>query len=465
MNKKCNLPLAIICGSLSIQAFAQQKPNVIIIIADGMQQNKMSFLGNTDLCTPSLDRLGEKGYTITNAYCTFPLSTPVRFSLLTGMYASKYHLRFNLENQKNTDKVDWTGLEAAQSNSIGYLFKRSGYDTFYGGTTSLASRTDINNPASYGFDHYYSNERHDKLGKDALSIIKSRDGMDKPYLLVLSFINPHNIGQFEDYLQKDLLDPSQITAKKREGIDRLTTHMKKLENIPEETRLADIYPLLPPNHGVMEDEPEGMPMPVSNYSEAQWKQLSWLYNRLIEEVDYNMTPVIDEIMNQNMLENTIVIFLADHGEMAASHMREHKSVPYGEAQRVPFIIAGPDICPGVIDDKTIINTGIDFLPTLCDLTGIDIPAEFPGLSVKKIIKGESSHLSRKYIFCDGPNWFQIIKNGRYKYTEIENGDNIEMILIDLKKDPDEMFNLANTRKFKSIRIKLERALHKELNSR
>lgn len=458
------LSISIICSSICISASAQQKPNVIIIIADGMQQNKMSFLGNTDLYTPSMDRLGDAGYTFTNAYCTFPLSTPVRFALMTGMYPSDYNLRFNLENKEKVNAIDWAGLESAKNNSIGNLFKKAGYDTFYGGTTSLASKNGTGNVNEYGFEYYYSKERHEQLGKDAVSIIRSRKNDDKPYLLVASFINPHNIGQFGDYLKRHQLSPEEITPKKKEGIDRIDLHMSKINGISEEIRLSEIYPSLPKNNSRMYGEPENLPTPISHYSINQWRQFCWLYNRLIEEIDYNITPIMDELLSTGQLNNTIVVFLADHGEMASSHLREHKNEPFEEDQKVPFIIAGPEISKGIIDRDNIINTGIDFLPTICELAGVRVPKGLPGISLKETLT-HNSKISRKFIFCEGPNWFQVIENGRYKYTVIEDNGEKEEMLTDLKKDPDEMYNMAKSIKYIFIRSRLNKTLQKELKRR
>lgn len=455
----CGLSAAIPAGAAIA---ADTKPNVVVIICDAMQQARLES-GHAN--TPAIRRLMDSGYSYTQAYCAFPLSTPARFSLFTGMYPADCNIRFNLENRpERFAAVDWDMAEKAQATGLGNLFKAAGYETFYGGTTSLASRRSITDPYPFGFDNFYSPERHDQLGRDAANVIRSRKEGDKPYLLVLSFINPHNIGQFQDYLNRESLPPGYITPKKKEGIDRITTHMQKIADIPEKERLSRIYPQLPANHLQTTGEPEGLPSHISEYTEDQWRMFLWVYDRLIEEVDYNMTPVVEAVMEDGRLDNTIIVFLSDHGEMAGAHRREHKSVPYQEAQKVPLIFAGKGISKGVKDESNVFHTGLDFLPTLCGLAGIEIPEEKEGISAAPLMTGRIKDLGRRHTFYEGQNWFQILEDGRYKLTILEAPGN-PVMLFDLKEDPGEMTNLAESKNYASIRQRLEGILKNKLDSR
>lgn len=283
--------------------------------------------------------------------------------------------------------------------------------------------------------------------------------------MVLSFINPHNIGQFGDFLNRKNLRPEDITPKMREGLDRLGKYAALLSGKDEREIFDSICQALPYNHEIMEGEPDCLPIPVSNYTEDEWKLLSWFYDRLVEEVDRNMKPVVDTYFeNPDIRENTILVFISDHGEMAASHRREHKSVPYQEAQKVPLIFNGPEIECGICDSTTVINTGIDLLPTLCGLAGIDIPDNRPGESLSGIMSGSSESPDRRYVFLEGPNWFQVLDNGRYKLTVMECKGN-PVILTDLQEDPGELVNLAGKKEYSRIREHLLDVLENELHSR
>ena len=463
--KEKALLLAAICGMGAQSVTAGEKPNVIMIIVDGMQSDRMSCAGRTEINTPAIDMMAEHGFRFSQAYCMFPLSTPSRYAMFTGMYPSDCNLRFNLENQSKVNAVDWEKLEETRMSALGNIFNDAGYDTFYGGTTSLASRTDINDPHQYGFNTVYSRERHEKLGTDAAALMKERQKTDKPYLMVLSFINPHNIGQFGDFLNRKDLKPEDITPKMKEGLDRLGKYAALLSGKDEREIFDSICPALPYNHEIMEGEPAGLPIPVSNYTEDEWKLLSWFYDRLVEEVDRNMKPVVDTYFeNPDIRENTILVFISDHGEMAASHRREHKSVPYQEAQKVPLIFNGPGIECGICDSTTVINTGIDLLPTLCGLAGIDVPDGRPGEPLGRIMCGHREGPDRRYIFLEGPDWFQVLDSGRYKLTVLEDDGN-PVILTDLREDPGELVNLAEKKEYSHIREHLLKVLDKELHSR
>lgn len=414
-----------------------QKPNVLIIMVDGMQQQRMSFLGNTELRTPSIDWLAHRGVSFGGAYCSHPLSTPARCSLLTGQYASTFNLRFNLENSAYRDAVDWDRLDSVRVDALGNVFKRAGYDTYYGGTTSLASRTDITDPEPYGFDVNFSKERHEQLGRDAAALMSSLTHSDKPYLMFVSFINPHNIGQFGDYLNLDSVPFDSLSPKKQEGVSRL---LKYTSPYPDGQVPKHLLPRVPANAERMQGEPDCLPIKPSDYTEEQWRLCLWLYNRLIEEVDYNISPIVNLINRKHLLDNTIVVFMADHGESCSAHRREHKSVPFEEAERIPFIIAGPDIPRNTINNEAILNLGIDFLPTLCDLAGIEVPRGLPGQDFTVAAQGGRFH-NRKYHYFEGPNWDQVLCRGRYKYTLFDSG---EEILVDLRKDPLETRNIASS---------------------
>lgn len=137
--KEKTLLLAAICGMGAQSVTAGEKPNVIMIIVDGMQSDRMSCAGRTEINTPSIDMMAEHGFRFSQAYCMFPLSTPSRYAMFTGMYPSDCNLRFNLENQSRVNAVDWEKLEETRMSALGNIFNDAGYDTFYGGTTSPIS--------------------------------------------------------------------------------------------------------------------------------------------------------------------------------------------------------------------------------------------------------------------------------------------------------------------------------------
>lgn len=444
--------------SMSAQAQMPEHPNIVVIITDQQQAGKISALGDTGLSTPAMDRIVESGISFTNAYCTFPLSIPSRFALFTGMYPSDFNLRFN-PGKTDRDRIDFDGIARHAPRMLANIFNEAGYDTYYGGKAHLVSPETNENAAYYGFDTLYSAERRGQLGKDAAEFISAKSPSDNPFLMVVSYINPHDICEYDDYIKYDELSPS-VRKRKDDGISRVKKYSAVAEKYGETEFYSEICPQVPDNHAPMRGEPSGLPGKVVPYSEEQWQMHRWVYNRLIEEADSDIMPVLDALEDGGFMENTIIVFLSDHGEMDASHMREHKSVPYQEAQNVPFVISGPGIRAGKTDRKTVVNTGIDLLPTLCDLANIDIPDGYPGVSVKDAATGRH-RLERRYIFMEGANWFQVLDSGRYKYTVIEKNGRNE-ILVDLRNDPGETVNLAENRKYRKILQNLRTVLADEL---
>ena len=458
------LSVAGTCGYVEGATRHSAHPNVVIIMTDQQQYNKMSWLGVEDLSTPTMDIIAENGITFTNAYCSFPLSIPSRFSMFTGFYPSEFNLRRNPKTPEQKSEIELSRVAEYSGLMMANLFNAAGYDTWYGGKAHLLSPDKNEDPSYYGFRIVYSTERRDRLGIEAAEFLNTRSSGGKPFLMVVSYINPHDICEYDDYVIYDQLD-EKFRQKKAEGLSRVRKYVAQAEEYHDSEFYSDICPDLPENHGLMAGEPPGLPGKVADYTEEQWRMHRWVYNRLIEEVDNDIAPVITALKNGGFLDNTVIIFLSDHGDMDASHRREHKTVPFQEAQKVPFIISGPGILKGVIDTVTVINTGTDLIPTVCDLAGIAYPEDsYHGLSIAPAATGRSDRLGRRYIFTESENWFQVIEDGRYKYTVLETCDMGE-ILVDLENDPGEMRNLAFESDAAEIRKRLRTVLMHELESR
>ena len=442
-----------------------ERPNILVIITDQQQQGKLSYYGDNGLFTPWMDSIAQAGYSFTGARCAFPLSMPQRLCMFTGMYPSTFNLRVN-PDKGNRDDVNWDRLEQSSGHTLGEVFKAAGYDTFYGGKSHLPWRDKNNSPEHYGFTDFYTDEdnRRNLLGPDAAEFLLHKEDNGRPFLMVVSYINPNDICEFDDFVDLPNMDPDRRSVK-IPGLSRVSHYIYETYRFPDrEAFFRDICPQLPANFAPTDHLPDGMPGHTSPYTKEQWQMHRWVYNRLIEEVDTDIAPVLLALESSAFKDNTIVVFLSDHGDMDGSHLREHKSVPYEEAQLVPLVFSGPGIRSGVIDSQSSVNAGVDFMPTLCDLAGIPIPENCEGVSLKPLLTGEQSAIQRKYVFCEGANWYQVIEDGRYKLTLLEVKDN-GCLLVDLKTDKGEMHNLAGIREYADIQARLERVLRDDLRRR
>ncbi len=194
-----------------------------------------------------------------------------------------------------------------------------------------------------------------------------------------------------------------------------------------------------------------------------WRMHRWKYHRLTEYVDSQIGIVLDALEKSVYGKNTIVIFTSDHGDMDAAHRLEHKSFFYEEASRIPFIISGKKIVEGKVDYTTLVNNGVDLLPTLCDLAGIKSPVGLPGKSIAHSLIGKNIENNAQRIYLENEIGY-MVTDGRYKYAIYNTGKTNEL-LIDLKTDPGEMHNLALNSRYISMKTELRDMLFGNLKNR
>jgi arylsulfatase A-like enzyme len=188
-----------------------------------------------------------------------------------------------------------------------------------------------------------------------------------------------------------------------------------------------------------------------------------MYHRLTESVDAQIGRALTALKKAGLEENTIIVFTSDHGEMNRSHGLITKNVMFEECQRVPLIFAGKGIKSNTVDTSTLTCNGLDFLPTICDLAGIEIPKGLPGVSLKPLLTGQGQAPDRKYIITEDYNAYQI-NDGRHKYTVYELPGNPEM-LTDLAVNPGETINYSDDPAYHAIKTALKKELMADLSRR
>jgi arylsulfatase A-like enzyme len=451
MNKKALLSLAITAFS-SGSLFSQEKPNILLITTDQQSYNMMSCMGNKWLKTTNMDRIAGMGYRFEKCYCVNPVSQPSRFSLLTGHYASEVGVKHN-STAYNEVKVK----QIASEYGLGNIFRNAGYRVICAGKTHMYETKDL---SEYGFksdntDPYngpadYAEEILAEYGKGTKK---------KPFLLFLSFINPHDIclkaGADRRYPNKISKEEAHATRKLLEAKNKLS---------PEEYRSQ-----IPPrayNFGPIAGEQEGMvelDIESRGWTSAQWDLYNWMYHRLTESVDKQIGRVLDALEKTGLVENTIIVFTSDHGEMNGAHGLILKNVLFEECQRVPLIFAGKGIKKNYADKTTLVCNGLDFIPTICDLAGIPYSKGLPGISLKPFLTGQLQKSVRKYIITESYNGYQI-NDGRYKYSIYELPGHPEM-LTDLFANPGETNNYATDKSYNEIKSTLRKQLMDNLTKR
>jgi choline-sulfatase len=397
-----------------------------------------------------MDSLAENGVRFERAYCSNPICVPSRFSMFTGRMPSEIGLKESgfpwARERQNYFRDDM------KEKALGWLIKDAGYETKFGGKVHLPCRTTAE---EIGFDYICEDER-DELADVCADYIKQKH--DKPFFLVASFINPHDIC---------LMAMKEFAT---EGQDKRLVNLQELEiatmeaalKIPDgisEEEFFDKYcPPLPPNFEPQQHEPYGVQKILNqrefkklareNYSEKDWRMHRWAYAKLTELVDSQISKVVDAVKDAGIEEETVIIFTSDHGDMDSAHKLEHKEVLYEEAVRLPFIICEPGKTKKTVDKTHVISSGLDIFPTICDYAGIKPHEHIKGKSLKPIADGEDIKDWRKFVYVEG-TYGDMIVSERFKYMMHDEGEHAEQ-LMDLEKDPYEMKNSAHLPEHKEV---------------
>lgn len=419
-------------------------PNILLIMTDQQQARMMSCAGNKWLKTPALDSLASRGVRFERSYCANPVCVPSRFSMQTGVLPS----RIGMDRNNTRTPVPDTLLQ----NAIGNVFRRGGYKTVYGGKVHLPGA----GIEAYGYEQYINRNEREGLAESAVEFLNQKQ--EQPFLLWVSFINPHDICYNAIDAYSLAQNPNRRLGNTMER-QALTEALQIPTGMSRDEFFSTVCPPLPSNFEI----PENEPVPVresdwrafrkyveQNWSEEDWRMHRWAYARLTERVDGQIGHVLDALHENGLDSNTVVVFLSDHGDMDASHRLEHKSMPYEEAMNVPLIISGPGITlQGSVVRTNMISTGLDLIPTLCDFAGIEAPSGLAGRSVKPLTLSPNEPVPWRNTLVIENEISRILISENYKYAVYDHGEQREL-LIDIKADPGEMNNLASDKRYLDV---------------
>ncbi|MCH5374250.1 MAG: sulfatase-like hydrolase/transferase [Planctomycetes bacterium] len=440
--------LALLMASVIVSpalAASPERPNVLLILTDQQHAGMLSSAGNPYVRTPAMDSLAAAGVRFERAYCGNPVCVPSRFGMLTGVMPS----RIGMESNNTRLKVP----ESILVHSMGRVFRDAGYETSYGGKLHTPMKLD-----QIGFDLLTVDQR-EELADQCVAFLKRKH--EKPFLLVASFINPHDIC----YMAIRAHAEAQKGAAKKTSLKKDSPHIAALDaalKLPEGMTRADFFarvcPPLPPNFEIAPDEPEALLSADArnfrsyvrkNWNEEDWRLHRWAYARLTERVDGQIGKVLAALRESGLEDDTVVVFTSDHGDMDSAHRLEHKSVCYDEASRVPLIVSRKGVTkPGLVDAEHLVSTTLDLIPTLCDFAGIAVPEELAGRSLRPLAEGQSPASWRRGLVTEC-RMSRMVRSPRYKYVVYSNGERREQ-LIDMETDPGEMQNLATDPAYASV---------------
>lgn len=436
------------------------KPNILLIITDQQHARMLSCAGNPYLKTPNLESLARTGARFERAYCGNPVCVPSRFSMLSGTMPSRIDMETNGE-------IGHPVPQEILDNTMGAVFRRAGYQTVYGGKTHVPGGGKKRPMENYGFESITADQR-EGLAETCATFLRRKH--ERPFLLVASFINPHDIC----YMAIRAWQKSGMVGKGAKAaplsppaIRCLDTALQRPAGVSEEEFFRSNCPPLPPNHGIPERELSVFAAKLGGFrgyvrqhwTERDWRLHRWAYARLTERVDGEIGKVLAALREAGLEKTTLVMFTSDHGDMDSAHRFEDKSLLYEEAVNVPLIVSWKGIIrEGLVDRDHLVSTGLDLIPTMCDFAGIAVPAPLRGCSVRPLAEGKQAVPWRHHLVVENQQ-ARLILADHWKYM-VGAGEGIREMWIDLAHDPGEMKNLASDPAYYE-RVKTGRRLLKE----
>jgi uncharacterized sulfatase len=429
----------------------KQRPNFVFIMTDTQATNIVGAYGHPELHTPSIDRLAQTGIKFENAFTTCPLCTPARAGMFTGIYPHTAGAWTN--NLPLGDNIK----------TMGQRFKDNGYDTAYIGKWHLDGHDYFGTgvcPNGWDPNYWYDGRKYlDELSEAEIMLWRQglntledlfdhdiqagftwahrigdrtitflRQQTDKPFVLVVSYDEPHHPftappiygAQFKDYDYP--IGPG--------AFDNLA---EKPAHQQEWARAANISPHI--RNGTIRHP---------------------MYFGCNSFVDEEIGRVIDATHKYSP-DNTYIIFTSDHGDMLGAHQLTGKGpVMYDEIAHIPLIIEPPDGGNGKTNSSVVSH--IDLLPTMLSLAGIQRPPILEGTSLVPQLQGiEDAHraavieFQRYEIEHDSWGGFQPVRclvDKKYKLViNLLSTDE----LYDRNHDTAEVHNLIDNPAYRQVR--------------
>ena len=411
-------------------SFAQEKPNIILILADDMGPGEPSHMGGL-VPTPAIDRLAAEGMRFTDAHSTSSVCTPTRYGLLSG----RYNWRSRLKRSVLVAPTDKALMDPKRQNLPAFL-KQTGYHTGLVGKWHLGADFERLDSPPKGADRKHSSWKIDytqpfrngprDIGFDqSFFILSSLDMPPYVYLrddqaVAVPTENggwPHN--EYNDYVRIGARDPDFdahdcLPDFAREAREYIRTQAK------DETKPFFLYlPLTSPH----------TPCTPSDRFKGKYPEYS-LYADLVAETDWVAGEVLAQVAASGIEKNTIIIFTSDNGfapyvkipkMFAAGYKpsadwRGAKATIYEGGHRVPFLVRWPGrIEPGTTSDVTVCTT--DFFATFADILAATdkIPADAAedSFSFLPALRGASDPV-RPFTIHHSINGTFAIRKGEWK---------------------------------------------------
>jgi iduronate 2-sulfatase len=436
------------CSPLAWAGEKKAKPNILFIVSDDLN-NDLGCYGHPLVKSPHIDALAKKGIRFDRAYCQYPVCNPSRASFMTSLYPTQTGVLNNAVNfRKNHPDVV----------TLAQLFMRAGYFS-----------------ARVGKIYHYGVPL--QIGTNGLDDAKSWNkvvnpiGIDRTELDKVHTLQKGQYGGTLSWLKIDSKDTDHTDGKAaNEAIKLLEVLHPKKTNQPfflavgfyrphtpfvAPSKYFDMYPL-DKIHPVLEKPGDRDDIPPAALADRpkqreltieQRKEIIQAYYASISYMDAQVGRIMEALDKLGLRDNTIVVFVSDHGYHLGAHGLWQKGDLFESSCRVPLIICEP-ANPNNGKSTNAITEMLDIYPTLAELAGLGRPDHVKGDSLVPVLrdpshKGKASALTVANSRGKGEKTLGYsIRTERYRYTEWGKDGKLGVELYDYQNDPEEYTNLA-----------------------
>ncbi|TBW28284.1 sulfatase [Gramella sp. KN1008] len=477
-----------------------QRPNIVFMMADDHAYQAISAYSDKLIKTPNIDRIADEGILFTNASVTNSICAPSRATILTGKHT---HINGKIDNIHPFDTTNVTfpqllqkaGYQTAMFGKLHFGNNPKGFDEF----KILPGQGSYYNPKflTNNGDTIVTGYVTDIITDLTIDWLENRREENKPFLLMYLHKAPHRAWlpaerHYREFTKKEFPLPETLFDNyENRGIAAKTAEMNildhmllsydnkiKKETIDElgisERRLIDRTKRMTPEQKASWEAIYGpidiefaKTYPTMNDSTLMvWKYQRYMQDYLgtIAGVDENVGRVLDYLKENDLDQNTIVVYTSDQGFYLGEHGWFDKRFMYNESFKTPLLIKWPNkITPGTTEDEMVQN--LDFAQTFLEVAGVAAPEDMQGKSLVPLLKGEKEKWDRDavyYHYYEYPGEHAVkrhygIATREYKLIHFYH-DRDYWELYDREKDEHELNNVYNEPEYQDVVKELKQKL-------
>jgi choline-sulfatase len=417
------------------------QPHVLLITTDHWPASLLGAAGHAVIQTPTLDQIARNGTRFTNAYSECPVCIPARRSLMTGA-----------PPRGHGDRTFQVTLPMPEMPTLAETFRNAGYQTYAVGKLHVypqRNRIGFDDVllAEEGRPHWGVTDDYEIfLGDRGFAGRQHDHGMSNNEYSTRTWHLPEDC-HVTNWTTREMARAIRRRDPTRPGFWYLSYNHPHPPLVPLAAYwdiYRDVEPGLP-QIGSWAQDFKSLPYRLQAHrdgwaalTESQVRTALRAFYALCTHIDHQLRLVIGTLREEGILDRTIILFSADHGDMLGQHGLWAKRLYYENSANVPMLLMGTADCPRVgqnrVDSRLV--GWQDVMPTLLDLAGIEIPASATGQSMV-------SESLREYLYAEcneGPTATRMIHDGRFKLIYYPAGNRSQ--LFDLETDPQELTDLA-----------------------